>query len=434
MTTATGTSHANVDVRTVADPVVDPYQPEKTIPTGTVGGLIGQVQGLAYSGNSSFIESCNATGDVNTPSETLDVRGTAAGGLIGKLQDGSMVTDCSASGEVWGYQVGGFVGMVTGDGSSRIEDGHATGAVHGEEDPLGIVPGDYFYDIQTGKEYYTFEGTAHSNAGGFVGIAHRLVAKNSTATGAVSDYGPYATAGGFLGGVDYFNFPYTDVEAFESIATGDVTAAGFHAKAGGFVGQLPEGLIADCYAKGDVSVGGGGYSLGEGMDYVTSQADPCVAGGFIANLVNGCVYNSYATGTVTLLGNPANDEYGYGGGFLGYGGAVGGLLEFGGGAGYIVNCFSTGSGGGYGTWEPFAGFIKTPDPIILLNDYYLAGHGTDSHTGTSPATAAELADSNFALYTTEYPDLYIPAWDFDSADPIWAMGLDGLPSLRHTII
>ena len=203
-----------------------------------VGGLIAHSFGT--------VQDSHATGNVNSEG--------SAGGLIGiNGRDGEIIRS-HASGDVEssGSHVGGLVGSSLGAGYGRIIDSHATGDVSG-------------YRI----------------VGGLVGFNSITVSiHNSYATGNVT--GTRGAVGGLVG---------TSYGAITSSrASGNVTGGG--SRVGGLVGTLPDGMVLDSFATGDVSgrMGnvGGSVDIGE---LIGRKADRSI------------VENSYGTGNVTIEGD-----------------------------------------------------------------------------------------------------------------------------------
>ena len=224
--------------------------------TGTthVGGLVGQ---LYY----TSITLATATGDVSAASEST----VYAGGLVGYFYNnatGGGISSSTASGVVFadagGTRAGGLVGeMATGS----IVSSSASGWVTARNSVSGSASGQY--------------------AGGLVGQFSSGVITDSSASGDVTG-GDYA---GGLAGYFYGPSPMVNVSA-----TGDVTGAQY---VGGLVGHLAYSGVNNGFASGDVVSNSGGYAgglVGYSFAYATgstatiidSRATGNVSGGSIA--------------------------------------------------------------------------------------------------------------------------------------------------------
>lgn len=258
-----------------------------------LGALLGD-------GNNTAIKNVYATGSV-TSAATAAGLGNFIGGLVGRLQGGSIsssYTDVDVNG--W-TNVGGLVGgaQINGTVGVVISNSHALGDVTGKSQNVGGLVG----ILQTGS-------AAASGS-----IVH------SYAKGAVKNPSGGNYQGGLVGQVGYYN------SVSYSFATGNVSAGGTSEQVGGLVG-LNYGYLDHVYARGDVSaykkVGGlvgvnmvnPNNSLGGNIGYAYAAGKVTgleTVGGFAGETGLGTmISDSYATGDVNILAGGK-----IGGGFIG---------------------------------------------------------------------------------------------------------------------
>ncbi len=266
----------------------------------------GSYTGSLVGYNVGEVISCYATGDVS--SESGSDFGFA-GGLVGYNSEGSII-NCYAKGKVisrfhaktcyaGGLTAYSYIGVVT--------NGYATGSVIAESEDSSTY------------------------AGGLIGLAYSGSITNCYAKGDVSaetsdDFGNNM-AGGLIGQSYFGNTTSCYAEGDVSAKFGSTFGSNF---AGGLIGQN-DGVITNCYAKGDViteadsnsSDAGGlvGYNYKDiinsyalGSATARSGSDSAHAGGLVAYNV-GNITNCYAMGEVV---SEFAGEYGNAGGVLGY--------------------------------------------------------------------------------------------------------------------
>ena len=248
-----------------------------------IGGLVGDSVTGFYQGTSyiSAIIQSYATGKVSGT-------GYDIGGLVGRNYLGSTISHAYAKGTVSGgsasYNVGGLVGY---NFEGPIGFSYATGAVkggRGSYDVGGLVGYNVYATINSAYATGAVSGGSGSTkVGGLVGWNVGSMITQSRATGAVSgstyigglvgessseatvtkSYATGAVSGvKFIGGLVGLNY-YGGTKITESYATGAVSsnATGPSSYVGGLVGKNV-GTIADTYAIGAVSAGGGGTYVG----------------------------------------------------------------------------------------------------------------------------------------------------------------------------
>ncbi len=233
-----------------------------------IGGLIGRV-------SNGIIANCYVTGDV-TGDKTGGSLGPHidyadyVGGLIGRGEANTQISNCYSSAEVFG---GTYIGGLIGSNNGNISDSYTTGKVTG-----------YGYDA--------------GGAGGLAGTSSGDIT-NCYATGEIIGYLHTGGLVGQNGGGNITN----------CYATGDVTS---NTNTGGLVGHIfSSGGITNCYATGDVTgttYTGGlvGYQNGT---ITNSFSDGDVTGNNTVGGITGCAYtgsiinNSYANGKISGTSN-----------------------------------------------------------------------------------------------------------------------------------
>ena len=268
---------------------------------GYIGGLVG------YLSNGS-ITSSYASGTVS------GTRGTGgAGGLVGN-QTGGSIASSYATGSVDGHSYAG--GLVGYQGGGNIASSYASGSVTGTgtyigglvgvQDEGALIINSYACGNVTGSD----NGNITTAIGGLVGYqTSNSRIENSCATGNTARGGGF-TSGGRLGGLvgrQNNGSSITDSYASGSVYGGNIT--------GGLVGEQ-YGSITNCYVSGSVygfvSVGGmvgtkygniaSSYARGSVTGYGTGPI-----GGLVGSLGGGNItssyYNSEATGRSSAVGS-----------------------------------------------------------------------------------------------------------------------------------
>jgi hypothetical protein len=225
--------------------------------TGKVWGVINIVGGLAGALNT------NCTMSNCYTLGTVSGNSTMEGGLVGSLNNSSTVKNCYSSCTVSGLQItGGLVGDHSN--SSTISNCYATGNV--SSDTLGV-------------------------AGGLVGYAtSSAVVQNSYATGTVSSKG-YAV-GGLIGYTLY------KINVSNCYARGSVTGVG---NIGGLIGIHDSSTVTCCYSTGAVT---GTTNVGGliGYNKEHSTVDSCFWDLQTSGIDTGCGKNKTGS-TFTATGN-----------------------------------------------------------------------------------------------------------------------------------
>ena len=194
------------------------------------GGLVG------YSRWCSISDSY-ATGDLTS---RVGFDGWFSGGFVGAADDGTIISNCYATGDVTGtWDIGGFVGWQDDTVGGMISKCYSEG------DVFGII------DNSTG--IYAI--------GGFAGWCS--IVRNCYSTGDVfSESSSVDTSfgiGGFVGSDGNYHTPYISV--VNCYSSGNIVVTGNDAMAvGGFVGSHDNGYIINSYSVGSVTINGTGYT------------------------------------------------------------------------------------------------------------------------------------------------------------------------------
>jgi hypothetical protein len=249
------------------------------------GGFAGEMQ-----------QSADGVGITNTGG-FVHGSGSVIGGIVGYMQDSSIVSSHSSASIDGGDNLGGFVGYMV---SSFIDDSYTTG------------------NVSSDRLEYPFVKSGN-NTGGFVGyMTDESTIEDSYATGQVETTGNYA--GGFAGQIVSGSI----IE--DSYATGNVTgtqetieettydAPGY---LGGFTGLVFQSNLSHTYATGDVESDGIGIGGFSGLSGCTSEISYSYAlgdvsggdyvGGFTGE--DGCEGPGTAFSQVFATGDVTGDEY-----------------------------------------------------------------------------------------------------------------------------
>jgi hypothetical protein len=197
-----------------------------TVQDSTAWGTVDaeyEVGGLVGSTTSGTVLRSAANGDINSG-------GGDAGGLIGKVDGGGLINQCSAMGTVtstYGTHVGGLVG---GLNNSAVEQSVAMGTVSGQMGTTGgLVGWAYAGDVQDSYALGAVYGTLDNTNGGLVGASEELTTVTSSySSGSVSSS---STPGGLVGSTqagDVYTNAYWDTESSgnsqSAAGTGKTTA------------------------------------------------------------------------------------------------------------------------------------------------------------------------------------------------------------------
>ncbi len=343
-------------------PSITGSAPGKTYASGSVTGSGADVGGLVGDNQGTITQASYA------PSGSGVSGGSVVGGLVGLTEDGSSVTNSSASGSVAGGDaVGGLVGESL---AGVIQDSFATGNVSGGNEVGGLVgfaaTNSYGY-FETITDYPTISGSsAHTTyasgsvtgtgdaVGGLVGQNQGMISTASYTPSGAGVNGA-ASVGGLVG--------QNDSGATVSLATASGSVIGTQA-VGGLVGYnygSVSGSSSSAAVSGSVSVGGligandtdasitgsqasgavTGASGGQDVGGLVGYNNGMISGGSASGAVNGDAivgglagYNGGTIATQTLSDgtNPSNAT-----------GAVTGGLSTGGLVGYNAGSIASGS-------------------------------------------------------------------------------------------
>jgi len=337
-----------------------------------VSGVTIELRQEPNSSRTSVVTSDTAIANLGVEIAFAGVRGgSATGGLVGTLNDGS-ITNSSVSGSVSGGDYAG--GLVGAQDGGSITSSYATGSVSGGQIAGGLV------GVHSGGSItssYASSNVSGSGAiGGLVGKQSRSNITNSYATGSVSGG---QIAGGLVG-------VQSGSSITRSYATGSV---GSNHTAGGLVGEQSDGSIINSYATG-------------------SAVSNHTAGGLVGYLKRGGIANSYATGLT--------------GGTLFSGDLVGHRAD----ASTITASFSKGIAG----WSisvgsgPTTGVTVKSDTEMLA----LATFTTDTHNSANAPANWDIGDfgRTWCMPADAYPRL---AWQPSCSAPAHTLGWGGLIDL-----
>ena len=300
-----------------------------TATSAYVGGLIGRVNsgslddgrasGAVSGGNytGGLIGYFDATGNITNSQASGNVSVSVSshvGGLVGQATGAGSFDNVSATGTVTSTHTGSYAGGLVGQFSKSggMSNATASGAVSGGNRVGGLV-GYYASGGNLASASASGAVSGSSYTGGLVGdFVSSGNLSNATATGAVS-------GGDYVGGlVGSFN---SAGNASTLLASGNVTASG--AYAGGLFGLWQySGTLVDSRATGHVlgaNYAGGlvGYGYGNGGINNSSAAGSVSGGTYAGGLVGLLGYTNVtlatATGNVTVL----SDSSSYAGGLIG---------------------------------------------------------------------------------------------------------------------
>jgi hypothetical protein len=364
------------------------------------GGIVG------YMKNSSISDSISSASlDFPCTAESEGSPAGNAGGIAGYGANGTVITNCSASGSVQissrGFQsgAGGIIGYVTGT-ASKVSHCSASGNI-----------------TMTGLYQQEFAGGIAGYSGGSATISKcRYTGGTVQSIGSGSQY-PYA------GGISGYNYGGAIIE--ECYSSGAVRAEGtLIPYAGGIAGYTSAASAAIKNSYSTVAV------------EAVSQGETALAGGIAAATANtGKISKCYAAGTVSAT--------------------VNGQGSTGEGTGIAVGVNAGGISGSIYYRTPFIEYCAALNPSLTGTDsssgavfriYRIGGEGTggtNTLTNNHAWSGMELkaggivvtpnagADTADGAGCTGKPDtgLYRDTlgWDFAA---VWKMGANGYPVLR----
>lgn len=356
--TLTGTV-LNLDITTSADGVIGQGVLANTVEkqtltidgvTTTSGGMIENVTvdgslSSASAGSGGLVGDLNDGSILNSTSDVI-VNSTAAyaiynnsylqgavGGLVGKLDYGGSITGSSATGNVTGAgnEVGGLVGQVN---SGTISNSFASGDVLGHRGRVGGLVGQVNGGTISNSQatgVVTNGQNGDGLVGGLVGDLNGIVTGGSYATGNVAGASGATDVGGLVG------FAGLTADINNSFSTGDVSG---DINVGGLVGRITGGVISNSYSSSDVSNGSSTYTDGVCSLFCAVDNFGGLVGfsgkqegwqGSVREIVSGydannsplyvttstVIENSYASGDVVVSGDGGGDMTGVGG-LVGY--------------------------------------------------------------------------------------------------------------------
>ena len=201
--------------------------------TGSVDSNVGGIVGLAGNPNGRVtvtVENCENTGNVYVTA--VKSKGLI-GGIVGRANGGSTVSNCRNSGDISANKEGNSItGGIVGDNYGAISRCNNTGAVSADGATGGVA----------GQNVCSQSGP-------------NSIVENCYNTGAVSGSGD---VGGVVGHNNNSNYYNSTVK--NCYNTGKVTGTG---NLGGAVGRIETGDVSDCYYLGQEGLPGIGSVTGE---------------------------------------------------------------------------------------------------------------------------------------------------------------------------
>ncbi|WP_321431227.1 NosD domain-containing protein [uncultured Methanolobus sp.] len=230
---------------------------------------------------------------IETSSDGVVSTGNYVAGLVGELNTGGTVSNCSFSGTVTGG-TGSYVGGLIGDinGVSNISDCFATGTVTSDADYVGGLAGD-LCEGNADSCYATVTVTSSSSggyayAGGLFGENDGGSVNNCYATGDVSCSGTGIAVGGLLGR----NVGNTS----NCYATGNVSGNNMVGSLIGYNGYEMTGNVTNSFATGTASTTASGSDIGGLIGYNTANWDNCYYSGSPDNSIgNSSSYDNFTS-------------------------------------------------------------------------------------------------------------------------------------------
>lgn len=292
------------------------------------GGVIGSV-------NESSLLNISTSGQI--------VGNDNVGGLVGRT-NGTHIEGSNSSSQVSGIgNIGGLVGQNNSSVMQTIQSSFSTGSIIGQNNVGGLIgenngdtitssyaTGDISFDfdyLEDVVENYGLGGfdAIPFNFGGLIGVNNNGHIEDSYATGIVSGI---ANVGGLIGGNIFMEEPSTVINSY---ATGDVIGL---ATSGGLIGYNVGDTIEDSYAIGSVSFNeilrDNIILIASGLEIEVEglfDGDFNIFGGLVGINEGGHIENTYAEGNVEGI---------ISGGLVGQ--SVGGRIPF-----TITNSHATGT-------------------------------------------------------------------------------------------
>ncbi|MFU8802350.1 MAG: GLUG motif-containing protein [Bradymonadaceae bacterium] len=387
-----------------------------------VGGLVGY--------NSGNIIDVHTDGTVTgVPSENIDAQ---VGGLVGRMEGGSVERSTSGADVQGGVAVGGLIGGIT---NGSIFGSHATGTITGGSRTGGLVGDAESSHLETSVATGAVSGGTYT--GGLVGYLFIGNMSGSSARITSCHSEGNVTGTHWVGGLLGYNLGGA-VE--ESYAEGNVVAGG--ANSGGLVGDNAAGTVIASHSNNTVNglsyVGGLVGRNGTGGQIVLCSSESTVyarnyAGGLVGQNRSE-ILQSRASGDVNLTGG-IDLEGQYFGGLIGHNtsagdvqmsyarGEVNGRNNVGGlvgtNLGMINQCYS--DGGVTATDNDVGGLVGDGSGTTAASYWNEETSGQTTSAQGRPLSSTEMGDAN-----------NFPGWAFDHEDgnPYnWIMPQGGPPML-----
>jgi len=255
-----------------------------------VGGMIG---GVRIDGDPCDIQNCHITGlNFTAHAHTENKRFVGMGGLIGRIDTGTIVTGCSVSGTMLGLLTHPDEGI--GKRGGKIE---SMGGCIGEAEGTDFIISNSSTNVEI-----TLIGTGRQGSGdigGFIGmswedgVSGRWTISNCFATGNIISDFENSDIGGFCG---IMSTQVGDCIIKDCYATGNITRTrGLGSYTGGFSSDMyldnaDNFTVQDCYATGDITI--------------TAEDPDLFTGGFCGDFFSQRTIRCYATGNITVTATP----------------------------------------------------------------------------------------------------------------------------------
>ena len=392
---------------------------------GEVGGIAGYATGT--------FASCTNNGSINI--KALTTHNGYAGGIVGYLDNGSLMNCTNTGNVIGGNYSGGMIGGTSSYGAFLTLDS----CVNSGNISAAQVAGGMIGNGQSNATNCTNSGniSAGHSAGGILGTGDANL-ENCTNTGSISANEYYA--GGMIG-QSGGNATITGCTNSGSVSTNGSAAGGMIGRggmnsktltnctnsgnisaaeyAGGMVGMIEHisnTVITGCRNSGDVSVTGrssyAGGLMGKASDAtiitnctntgnITSVAEvDAFAGGLMGYAGAVSITNCTSSGSVGAI-STGKEAY------------VGGLIGYGSNSTTITNCTSSGEMGEIaGAAHAFIGGVQGYGYSIMTNVYSLVSGNEYGNNGTL-CTVSQLNSRSFYTDTLGWSE---DVWDLSALD------------------
>ncbi len=227
------------------------------------------------------------------------------GGLAG--DSGGNITNCYATGKVFGEEHSRWIGGLVGANDGSIKDCHASVDVTSGDMSLalgGLVGTNWGSIVNCYSTGNVSGANNNFDIGGLAGSCHwGSIIKDSHARGQVSTGSECNWIGGLVGNAEMHN------EITNCYSIGTITVGNYGRSIGGLVGNNSNSEISNCYTISNVTGGYGSRSFGGLVGSASGIISDCYAignvsgyiylGGLVGQLHASKVTNCYAAGRVS---------------------------------------------------------------------------------------------------------------------------------------